>query len=509
MERFVTSCDQAASFPKNLVHHDVYQHQLNAYLERLDKRELELFSNEENGKFLTAPNSRERLYTSRKLLTYILTYHQVMSSFLDFLFSFGCQEGPRDINFSDFRQDSRLYPSYSRLELPELGRSGIELRMCYNLKSVEPNKYQPDMPWTIRQTAVYHSLDMVTGNAFWVIVKGNKLIKDRIEAATNTSEVNLDALDFQGNPLAASLGTHSIICDWCSESWRWYLSYLEETLREETAYFFAVKVQQPVGVTRSSTGNHLGTPGLRSRSNALSATSPFSNQTQFSFNNFLEVQTIEDRANEIRLMLESNIDILAQLRQHYNEVILSEHCPQDIISGCKPQIKRFEQRISGVISNLQTQQLRTTNLLRLISDRKNLLYAILQFQDIEASKVLALRAQESSQNMELMTKDMHILALKTKSETVSMRIITLVTLFFLPGTFISTVMSTDIVKFQTDSTGHTLKIFYPGALKLFLSMCLPLMVAVFISWYGVYWWIDRNEVEKRQKQLQVDMLKQA
>jgi hypothetical protein len=56
---------------------------------------------------------------------------------------------------------------------------------------------------------------------------------------------------------------------------------------------------------------------------------------------------------------------------------------------------------------------------------------------MEASKVLALKAQESSENMELMTKDMHIVALKTKSETVSMRIITLVTLFFLPGTFIS------------------------------------------------------------------------
>jgi hypothetical protein len=43
--------------------------------------------------------------------------------------------------------------------------------------------------------------------------------------------------------------------------------------------------------------------------------------------------------------------------------------------------------------------------------------------------------------MELMTKDMHIIALKTKSETVSMRIITLVTLFFLPGTFISVSIS--------------------------------------------------------------------
>jgi len=32
---------------------------------------------------------------------------------------------------------------------------------------------------------------------------------------------------------------------------------------------------------------------------------------------------------------------------------------------------------------------------------------------------------------------MHTLARKTKSEAVSMRIITLVTLFFLPGTFLS------------------------------------------------------------------------
>jgi hypothetical protein len=39
--------------------------------------------------------------------------------------------------------------------------------------------------------------------------------------------------------------------------------------------------------------------------------------------------------------------------------------------------------------------------------------------------------------MEMMTKDMHILTQKTTQETVSMRIITLVTLFFLPGTFIS------------------------------------------------------------------------
>jgi hypothetical protein len=56
---------------------------------------------------------------------------------------------------------------------------------------------------------------------------------------------------------------------------------------------------------------------------------------------------------------------------------------------------------------------------------------------MESSKILAQKAQESAYHMEVMTQDMHEIARKTKQEAVSMRIITLVTLFFLPGTFIS------------------------------------------------------------------------
>ena len=63
---------------------------------------------------------------------------------------------------------------------------------------------------------------------------------------------------------------------------------------------------------------------------------------------------------------------------------------------------------------------------------------------MEANRSLASEAQFSASNVEAMTwrmhnltKSMHEIADKTKQETVSMRIITLVTLFFLPGTFIS------------------------------------------------------------------------
>jgi len=61
----------------------------------------------------------------------------------------------------------------------------------------------------------------------------------------------------------------------------------------------------------------------------------------------------------------------------------------------------------------------------------------MNLQNIEASKMLAGRSHTSTKKMEEMTESMHQIAVKTKQETVSMRIITLVTLFFLPGTFIS------------------------------------------------------------------------
>jgi hypothetical protein len=56
---------------------------------------------------------------------------------------------------------------------------------------------------------------------------------------------------------------------------------------------------------------------------------------------------------------------------------------------------------------------------------------------MQASKVMSERAQKSTESMEEMTRNMQDLAQRTKLEAVSMRIITLVTLFFLPGTFIS------------------------------------------------------------------------
>ena len=54
-----------------------------------------------------------------------------------------------------------------------------------------------------------------------------------------------------------------------------------------------------------------------------------------------------------------------------------------------------------------------------------------------ASRELSKREHQSAESMHILTKEMRWIARKTLDDTVSMKIITIVTLFFLPGTFIS------------------------------------------------------------------------
>jgi hypothetical protein len=123
---------------------------------------------------------------------------------------------------------------------------------------------------------------------------------------------------------------------------------------------------------------------------------------------------------------------------------------------------------------------------------------------MQESERFTKKAQRSADKMEAVTKKMHEIAQKTKQETVSMRIITLVTLFFLPGMFIGvsvvrkpaeprlpcaqTFMSTDIIQFEKDNKQY----FQSKGLKLYLEICIPLMVVTFLAWYAVYKSVNRD-----------------
>ena len=433
-------------------------------------------------RFVQAPHSRERLYTTRYMLALLLTYQQAIPGFLDFVFLFGKQANERGFHFGGFRYQSRLSDSERGLEVSELGWSGRDYKLCFNLRSVERARGGGE-PWSIRQAAIHHSFDVVNGQAAWIIIKANKVLQDRIVSATGPQGLSKIS-SYQGpeRAFASTLATHLILCQWSGENWRWYIDDLARNLQETTertlspiiraptkpnadstwsptrqsTYADALEmsdlatIRQPLQPTRSSPPESHPLATFNNDAASLSCHPSYllasMGGSEFSFVDLQRTQNVEEKANAAALILKNNICVFADLEKYYKTLSTSPGWPGTLTAHCGEDMLRFEQDLASVRNDMQLQLSRLETLLHLIADRKSLvsqlkrgrwrfteifkLYGILNIQNIEANKT-------STAYMQHITADMHEIALKTKQETISMRIITFVTLCFLPGTFIS------------------------------------------------------------------------
>lgn len=168
----------------------------------------------------------------------ILSYHQVMPSYLDFVSVFGSQALPRDLRFSGFREQMLLSNPPRGPAAPALGRSGRQFQLCYNLKAVaclSDAKTTPSRKeWSIRQAAFHHQFDVEEGTTLWIVTKGNLDIKDRIQEMTGKDGRQEDrAFETREECFRSSLAVHLLYCHWSTEEWRWYIQWLEDVIDRE------------------------------------------------------------------------------------------------------------------------------------------------------------------------------------------------------------------------------------------------------------------------------------
>lgn len=367
-------------------------------------------------RFVHAPNNRAKLRVTRKMLLTATSYHQVMPSFLDFLFSFGAQHHAKDFFFTGFRHDTRLSGLEKSVAIPALGRSGRTLRLCYSLRSVEASPDQEAWPWSIRGAATHHTFDFDTGRTSWLIVKGEKgaSMKDRILAETGSQNGNmLNKFDNRDQAFSSTMSTHLLLCNWSVENWRWYVNHLEQEVQAITRKTLSVTVARPQTgpkpervFTRMPTGV-LVSPKKTSTSKSLTSKKqpsiplakmtpsppthgppgpppplstfpqhknpdPYNSDSEFSFEDLRRIEYIEERANEALLVNTLNSSVLSALVQHYTSVMGSASCPNGLKTKCEPDFRRFVDRISDISAEIQTQKARLDTLLRLLGDRKAL-----------------------------------------------------------------------------------------------------------------------------------------
>ncbi|MCJ1391816.1 hypothetical protein MMC18_004683 [Xylographa bjoerkii] len=605
MEDSLTSCNNAQTYPRNLADHKLAPYALDAISYQLQAQASRLFADESQAAldfldlgnqaadfwprriknvkrlkehlgvapsqtqashrcrflFVHAAHSRDRLNVSGEMLMLCFTHFQVMPEFVEFLLPFGFREYAQDFHFSGFRQRTQLIEH--RWNAPFGAKpADKKFQICWNLKSVEPSDCDE---WSTRQCAIYHSFHLEEVRPSWIIIKGNELMKRRVESATSEEgpqeASNFDAID---RAFEASLETHLIFCRWSAENWRWYINSIEDKFQNKTRNTFSAPLRAPTLPTadtdqftlrtRTNTWRTFGAKSSISQQtenqttqkgslkadmkNGLSPPQTYTNpdtgisqplppdededdddnkpggplnpsdikiddeNREFSFNNLRELHKLAEKANEAVLSLKQNIIVLAQLREFYSLILTRQGFPKDVADSCKDAVDNFELCIEGLEHDMQTHVLRLETLLRLMEEHQ--LHSILDYQNTQANKY-------STRSMFTMTEDMNDIARKTKIETTSMKVITLVTLFFLPGTFISvgrtflsTLMSTEI--FQADATrsGGPDPYARLNPIQVYLALSLPLTVAVLLFWACFHLWEMRHEKQKKSQHKAAD-----
>lgn len=202
-----------------------------------------------------------------------------------------------------------------------------------------------------------------------MIIKGDQLLKKRIKLATESRGLlKTSCFVSVDRAFASTLAIHIIMCEWSVENWRWYINFLEEGLQATTRPTLSAMVdpfpssmadERPsilAQCANSGTEIALSSPVLgilpvkashsRSRPTSdgktlsdIELASPeleyegqgMTGHHDLSFSDLQRVQFIQEKVNKTLLVLRSNVDVLAELRQHYRSICESDEWPRELI----------------------------------------------------------------------------------------------------------------------------------------------------------------------------------
>lgn len=191
--------------------------------------------------FFWGPDDQAHLNVTKDIVTKILTYHQVMPVYIDFMSVFGECTQERDLRFSGFREQNFMAENRSGLSIPGLRRSGKQFQLCYNLKCVslhvENKEELGKNEWRVRQAAVHHQFDVLEGTTLWVVTMGSLELQKRSKELTlrdqTQEEGDISSFDTSAKCFSASLETHLVYCHWATEDWRGYIRWMESMIEKE------------------------------------------------------------------------------------------------------------------------------------------------------------------------------------------------------------------------------------------------------------------------------------
>ncbi|KAK4449663.1 hypothetical protein QBC34DRAFT_404597 [Podospora aff. communis PSN243] len=195
----------------------------------------------------TQSSEQYRLNVSEDVLFLILSYHQVSPTYLHFLSYFGPQSGLSDPRFPNFKCQTAF--SHTDHAISALGRTGLHLRVSFRLWTVVEKRadardgFGKLSGWSKPQAIIYHHFDVGEGRALWILTvprrssgsseERNALwtqIRSSIGANRGAGGVIKVGSELHADRFAGALDALLAISEWAVGDFELYLQHVEEEL---------------------------------------------------------------------------------------------------------------------------------------------------------------------------------------------------------------------------------------------------------------------------------------
>lgn len=368
-------------------------------------------------------NSNSRLSPSRDLFDGLMETFSINPRFQEFVMSFGLK-----FQEHDFAPPSLRFRNLLSASTQDHSKQGFEC--AYGLRYVADNgNLDGKERWSVRQFAVYQRVDPAINQSIWIFVGISK-----------TSGPEQHVLDFLSRSSGITTRTHpfclhlALIAASLSE-WRWYIDDLTERVQSQSDRITLADVAKD---------KIDGRPDFN-----------------INFSDRQRLKNLEDSILNLQIMLGSTISTASSLIRH-----LSSLCEQPLDSTESILLNGFVETRDE--TNLFLTKAKILH--QRVRGASSLLSGLLDYENAYSLRILAEESRQDNIAMRALTE-------KATKDSGAIKIITIITVFFLPATVVSSFFSTQFVSIST----HDLVI--SSKWWIYFAVTGPLTILTLLVWY--------------------------
>ncbi|KAJ4394950.1 hypothetical protein N0V91_011165 [Didymella pomorum] len=320
----------------------------------------------------------------------------------------------------------------------------LVLECAYVLRFVErTERGGRKKPWSLRQYAVYHRFKPgQNGCSTWFLVGASQRMSTHLDQYTRSVD-DIKAV----NPFEL----HTIFLDTVIASWRPYLVYITQLV------FKLSSKATGVCITAEDDGENFVTITVEDHQ---------------------QLKQIEDDVTDLILCLDSTSDTLTTFAEMYERFRhdSEEARPVHALDAVAVALAEKAKEIRYTKRKAEALQSKVQNTRTLIS-------SLLERQSGHNINH-QIGALHKGNNI------MHTIAEKNSRDSSSMRVLTIITMIYLPCTIVSNFYSTQFVH-QIEGDGTSTKMGYTQDAWVFFAISVPLTVVTFLVWYS---WIHMADM---------------